>query len=318
MLPREGVRAMRGPKKRLGKKFLQRRNTLVRIVHATTEINGKLCPKFPTSCQIAAELCRRSGEKLSSRHVRRELNRLGFKNYKRQPVPTRYGPDIRRQRAIFSPLLTKGQSFFDKCVFSDETWLTTNEKPAKSMYAECRSNVLGIERKAKWNVPSVLCWAAVGVNFKSPLILFPGFVSVDGDRKPFRLTKEDYIKRCLGRISQALVRQKRIFQQDGARCHDNARVKNYLRQKRIRLLSWAPYSPDCNPIEFLWNDLKRRLSDMMPSSLDELKTFAPIAWPRIPQEIINNHCRRFREMLARKCRQPLVMDIENGTPPPSK
>ena len=63
-----------------------------------------------------------------------------------------------------------------------------------------------------------------------------------------------------------------IFMHDGAPCHQSKVVKNFLEQKRIRRLDRPGNNPDLNPIENLWNFVKKKVSEKHPSSLDALQT----------------------------------------------
>lgn len=52
----------------------------------------------------------------------------------------------------------------------------------------------------------------------------------------------------------------RIFMQDGAPCHTAKSVKKYLEDEKIPVLRWPGNSPDMNPIENVWEFLKRELA----------------------------------------------------------
>jgi transposase len=61
-----------------------------------------------------------------------------------------------------------------------------------------------------------------------------------------------------------------IFMQDNASIHTSNKAKNWLEEHGITLLvNWPPYSPDLNPIEHLWFDLKAAIYELNPH-LDDI------------------------------------------------
>ena len=62
-----------------------------------------------------------------------------------------------------------------------------------------------------------------------------------------------------------------VFQQDNAPCHTAKIAKQWFQQHNINILEWPSSSPDLNPIENLWQQVKQKLSKQKITSVGELK-----------------------------------------------
>lgn len=61
-----------------------------------------------------------------------------------------------------------------------------------------------------------------------------------------------------------------MFLHDGAPCHRARSVKEWLALHNIEMVEWPGHSPDLNPIENVWNDMKRKMIKMPILSVDAL------------------------------------------------
>ena len=77
-----------------------------------------------------------------------------------------------------------------------------------------------------------------------------------------------------------------IFQQDNDPKHTSRLARNWFSDNRVELLDWPAQSPDMNPIEHLWDRMKRRLSgyNTIPSSMHELWERVEAEWNSITVE----------------------------------
>jgi hypothetical protein len=97
-----------------------------------------------------------------------------------------------------------------------------------------------------------------------------------------------------------------IFQQDNDPKHTCKKVKKYLNNKQMRVLDWCSQSPDINPIENAWRQLKQRIAkkNYKAKNLDELFTIAQEEWAAISlssfQTLIESMPRRCQAVIDAK------------------
>ena len=77
-----------------------------------------------------------------------------------------------------------------------------------------------------------------------------------------------------------------VFQHDNDPKHTSKIAKEWLANHQVELLDWPAQSPDLNPIEHLWDHLKRRLAnhERVPTSIKELWERVQEEWEKIPAE----------------------------------
>lgn len=89
-----------------------------------------------------------------------------------------------------------------------------------------------------------------------------------------------------------------IFQQDNDPKHMSKRAQKCLKELGLTVLEWPPQSPDLNPIEHLWDVLKRKLNahPEQPKSMHEL-------WERIESDwesITKDECMHLIESMPER------------------
>ncbi len=81
-------------------------------------------------------------------------------------------------------------------------------------------------------------------------------------------------------------------------------TKKWLKKKHIKVLEWPSQSPDHNPIENLWRELKVRVAKRQPRNLNDLKRICKEEWDKIPPEmyanLVDNYKKRLTSVNANK------------------
>jgi hypothetical protein len=81
-------------------------------------------------------------------------------------------------------------------------------------------------------------------------------------------------------------------------------MQECLRDKSLNVLAGPSQSPDLNPIEHLWRDLKTALKRRSPSNLTELERICREEWEKLPKyrcvKIIASYPRRLEAVIAAK------------------
>lgn len=98
-----------------------------------------------------------------------------------------------------------------------------------------------------------------------------------------------------------------LFQQDNAKGHASKFTKSVFEAIGIQIMKWPANSPDLNPIETLWNDMKDYIQDHYPDchrSYKKLKAAVLEAWESITIERIRElvHSMRGRCLAVIKAR----------------
>lgn len=82
-----------------------------------------------------------------------------------------------------------------------------------------------------------------------------------------------------------------IYQQDGAPCHVAKTSKAQFTSWGVNVSEWPPSSPDINPIEYIWRDLKLWIrKNRKPKTLPDLKDAILYYWAHI---LTKDICRKY-------------------------
>ena len=167
--------------------------------------------------------------------------------------------------------------FSDECRFQMETHDGRRKvfRRAHERYAPNCVSTVGDKR-------GVMAWGAISSADRSPLVFING-----------NLTARRYIDEVIRpHVLPFLARNGNpTYQQDNAPAHRAILTQNFLNQNGVNVLRpWPAVSPDLNPIEHIWDQMKRTLRSMHPApqNLPQLRAALTNIWNNIPQRNMRN------------------------------
>ena len=102
--------------------------------------------------------------------------------------------------------------------------------------------------------------------------------------------------------------------QDNAPPHSSSMTIMELRARGISTIEWPPCSPDLNPIESVWNQIKYFIQDKYPDlgegrqrSSREIREIVEEAWESVSSEDLMNL------LLTMPARRQAVLDADGGS-----
>ena len=148
---------------------------------------------------------------------------------------------------------------------------------------------------------SVHVWGAFHNSAKSPLVLPDGYLTGVLYRGILQNTLVPFARHYFGDNYR--------YQDDNATPHRARVVLDFLQQGNVTKMEQPPRSPDCNPIEHLWDELGRAISSMdnPPQNLDELRQALLDKWAQIPVQCLQ------RLVASMPRRLPAIIAVRGGS-----
>lgn len=183
------------------------------------------------------------------------------------------------------------------CLFGNDGRERVYRRPGERFSQCC------IEERVAYGGGSCMVWAGISLEAKTDIV----FVTGPGVGPNSRgLTAHRYIEEVLAEHVvpfAGYIGDNFMLMQDNARPHTARITQEYLREVNIPAMDWPARSPDLNPIEHVWDELKRRIRARHPTpeTLHQLKTAIEEEWAGIPQDFHHKLIRSMKNRM-RACR----------------
>uniref|UniRef100_A0A3B4TRY4 Transposase Tc1-like domain-containing protein n=1 Tax=Seriola dumerili TaxID=41447 RepID=A0A3B4TRY4_SERDU len=252
-----------------------------------------------TSTELQTSLVA-SGTNVHASTIRRKLNSHGIHGRvaRRKPLLSKKNKAARFNFA--KEHLDKPEAFWESILWTDESKVELfghNQNRhvwRKANTANEEKNLLPTVKHGGGNVKIWGCFSASGT----------GRLHIIQGTMNSQAYQQILDQNLLPSVKQLKLGRKWIMQQDNDPKHSSKTTKEWLQRKRIRTLDWPSQSPDLNPIEMLWRDLKKMVHARCPSNLSQLAEFCKEEWAKIPmsrcERLVRGYRRRLVEVMAAK------------------
>ncbi|GFX30460.1 transposable element Tcb2 transposase [Trichonephila clavipes] len=236
--------------------------------------------------QLQRQLLLATGRRVSSQTVRNRLHERGL--YARRPMVCI--PLTPRHRAAQRRWAAEHRDWeqhdWSQVLFIDESRFSL-ECDTRSVLVwrdrDTRNNPSFVRERSQYRRAGWMVWGGISIGGRTDLHIIRNG-TLTGRRYADEVLRPHVIPYA-GAIGDFFV-----FQDNNARPHIARLVENMLEAETIQRMDWPACSPDLNPIEHVWDMLRRRIAarPRPPATVRDLEIALLEEWNSIPQSLIDN------------------------------
>jgi transposase len=226
--------------------------------------------------------------RISKNTVKRRLVEAGLNGRVARKKPLLSKKNIKARYQWAKDHLDWTEDDWKNVIFSDESpfqlfqsggRIFVRRRPGEEFLPECMNPTV------KHGGGSIQVWGAFSYNGVGPIYRVQGIMTGEKYRQILKTHMAPFLKKITDETGK-----KQIFQHDNDPKHSSKVVKAYLSNKQLVVLQWPSQSPDMNPIEHMWRQIKSQIyarSDKA-SNLDDVFEIAKEEWKMIPTSFIQS------------------------------
>ncbi|KAK3505679.1 hypothetical protein QTP70_020760, partial [Hemibagrus guttatus] len=236
----------------------------------------------------------RAGTKVAKATISNTLRRQGLKSCSARRVPLLKPVHVRARLKFAREHLDDPEEDWENVVWSDETKIELFGKNStcrvwRRKNAELQpKNTIPTVKHGGGNIMLWGCFSAKG----------PGRLIRVKERMNGAMYQEILSKNLFPSARALKMKHGWVFQHDNDPKHTARATKEWLRKKHFKVLEWPSQSPDLNPIENLWRELKIRVAQRQPQNITALEEICMEEWAKLPATVRKNLVATYRKCLT--------------------
>lgn len=239
----------------------------------------KINPRL-SAPKLVTEVKETTNKDLSPETIRRVIRKHGFNGRIARKKPFVNATNRKRRIEFAKMWLSRDEGFWKDVIFADESKFNIFGSDGRVMVWRKPGTELNpkhLRATVKHGGGSVMVWGCMSAAGTGNLVFIDGI-----------MTKFVYLN-ILRRNLRSSARKLGIidtfsYYQDNDPKHKSNLVQSWLLGNCPNLMETPAQSPDCNPIEHLWEELDRRIRKRQISNEEDLKKALQEEWQNIPSE----------------------------------
>lgn len=250
--------------------------------------------------ELTSEVTQMINRPISTETVRRTLRKNKLHGRVARNKPFISAVNKKKRLAFAEKYVSKPVEFWERVLFTDETKINLFGSDGKQIVWR-RPNTAFKSRNLKPTVKhgggNVMLWGSMAASGTGNI----EFIDTTMDKMLYMNILKKHVKPTVEKLK---LPSDYYFQQDNDPKHTAHIVKEWLLYNVPKQLNSPPQSPDLNPIEHLWYELKVRVKKSHPTNKNDLKLKIMEAWNSIPstvtKKLVESMPRRLKDVIDAK------------------